>query len=151
MRRLEQRLADATPFSLLVFGLDASAAKQGDMTTLATQLSAVIEEQHEEAGATYLARLDCDEFAFIGKTLESAGQAQDWAQHVMLAINLPFYLRTPSLSGLSAWVSSLLPILDQRRQRCCCHRRVLPCSWRDAIRNAAFIASTRLPEYSQVT
>ncbi|KHS80825.1 diguanylate cyclase [Pectobacterium carotovorum] len=90
MRRLEQRLADATPFSLLVFGLDASAAKQDDMTTLAAQLSAVIEEQHEEAGATYLARLDCDEFAFIGKTLESAGQAQDWAQHVMLAINLPF-------------------------------------------------------------
>ncbi|MDX6916942.1 diguanylate cyclase [Pectobacterium carotovorum] len=90
MRRLEQRLADATPFSLLVFGLGASAGKQGDMTTLATQLSAVIEEQHEAAGSTYLARLDCDEFALIGKTLESAGQAQDWAQHVMLAINLPF-------------------------------------------------------------
>ncbi|MEQ9892830.1 adenylate/guanylate cyclase domain-containing protein [Pectobacterium aroidearum] len=90
MRRFEQRLADATPFSLLVFGLDASASKQGDMTTLATQLRAVIEEQHEEVGSTYLARLDCDEFALIGKTLGSAGQAQDWAQHVMLAINLPF-------------------------------------------------------------
>lgn len=89
MRRLEQRLADATPFSLLVFGLDASAGKQGDMTTLATQLCTVIEEQHE-AGVTSLARLDCDEFALIGKTLGSAGQAQDWAQHVMLAINLPF-------------------------------------------------------------
>ncbi|WCG83222.1 diguanylate cyclase domain-containing protein [Pectobacterium sp. A5351] len=89
MRRLEQRLADATPFSLLVFGLDVSAGKQGDMTTLATQLSAVIEEQHE-AGTTCLARLDCDEFALIGKTLESAGQAQDWAQNVMLAINAPF-------------------------------------------------------------
>lgn len=90
MRRFEQRLADATPFSLLVFGLDASASKQGDMTTLATQLRAVIEEQHEEVGSTYLVRLDCDEFVLIGKTLESAGQAQDWAQHVMLAINLPF-------------------------------------------------------------
>ncbi|UYA58367.1 Protein yhjK [Pectobacterium sp. F1-1] len=89
MRRLEQRLADATPFSLLVFGLDASAGKQGDMTTLATQLSTVIEEQNE-SGAACLARLDCDEFALIGKTLGSAGQAQDWAQRVMLAINLPF-------------------------------------------------------------
>ncbi len=89
MRRLEQRLADATPFSLLVFGLDSSASKQGDMATLATQLRAVIEEQNE-AGLTCLARLDCDEFALIGKTLGSAGQAQDWAQNVMLAINLPF-------------------------------------------------------------
>lgn len=127
MRRLEQRLADATPFSLLVFGLDSSASKQGDMATLATQLRAVIEEQNE-AGLTCLARLDCDEFALIGKTLGSTGQAQDWAQNVMLAINLPFYPRTPSLHGLSVWVSSPLPILGQRRRRCCCHRRVLPCS-----------------------
>lgn len=89
MRRLEQRLSEATPFSLLVFGLDASIGKQGDMTELATQLSAVIEEQHETR-SLYLARLDCDEFALIGKTLGSAGQAQEWARNVMLAINRPF-------------------------------------------------------------
>ncbi|MHC3489222.1 diguanylate cyclase domain-containing protein [Pectobacterium brasiliense] len=89
MRRFEQRLADATPFSLLVFGLDSSASKQGKVDMLAQQLSAAIEEQNE-AGLIYLARLDCDEFAIIGKQLQSAGQAQDWAQHVMLAINLPF-------------------------------------------------------------
>ncbi|GKW03679.1 hypothetical protein PEC301877_24920 [Pectobacterium carotovorum subsp. carotovorum] len=89
MRRLEQRLADATPFSLLVFGLDSSASKQGKVDTLAKQLSAAIEEQNE-AALIYLARLDCDEFAIIGKTLESAGQAQDWVQNVMLAINSPF-------------------------------------------------------------
>lgn len=89
MRRFEQRLADATPFSLLVFGLDSSASKQGKVDTLAKQLSAAIEEQNE-AALIYLARLDCDEFAIIGKTLESAGQAQDWVQNVMLAINSPF-------------------------------------------------------------
>ncbi len=88
IRRLEQRLADATPFSLLVFGLDSSAS-QSDMAALAKQFRAVIEEQHE-AGSLYLARLDCDEFAIIGKTLDSAGRAQDWAQNVMLAINSPF-------------------------------------------------------------
>ncbi|ATY92786.1 diguanylate cyclase [Pectobacterium atrosepticum] len=88
IRRLEQRLADGIPFSLLVFGLDSSAS-QGDMATLAKQLHAVIAEQNE-AGLIYLARLDCDEFAIIGKTLESAEQAQDWAQNVMLAINSPF-------------------------------------------------------------
>ncbi|TKY81575.1 HAMP domain-containing protein [Pectobacterium polonicum] len=88
IRRLEQRLADATPFSLLVFGLDSSAS-QSDMAALAEQFRAVIEEQHE-AGSLYLARLDCDEFAIIGKTLDSAGRAQDWAQNVMLAINSPF-------------------------------------------------------------
>ncbi|GKW24811.1 hypothetical protein PEC311524_24050 [Pectobacterium carotovorum subsp. carotovorum] len=88
IRRLEQRLADATPFSLLVFGLDSSAS-QSDMAALAKQFRAVIEEQHE-AGSLYLARLDCDEFAIIGKTLDSAGRAQDCAQNVMLAINSPF-------------------------------------------------------------
>lgn len=88
IRRLEQRLADAIPFSLLVFGLDSSAS-QSDMAALAKQFRAVIEEQHE-AGSLYLARLDCDEFAIIGKTLDSAGRAQDWAQNVMLAINSPF-------------------------------------------------------------
>ncbi|BES86809.1 hypothetical protein PEC302110_39060 [Pectobacterium araliae] len=88
IRRLEQRLAEATPFSLLVFGLDASAS-QGDVVALAEQLRVVIEEQHE-VGSLYLARLDCDEFAIIGKTLESARQTQDWAQHVMLALNAPF-------------------------------------------------------------
>ncbi|KFX23330.1 diguanylate cyclase domain-containing protein [Pectobacterium atrosepticum] len=88
IRRLEQRLADGIPFSLLVFGLDSSAS-QSDMATLAKQLHAVIAEQNE-AGLIYLARLDCDEFAIIGKTLESAEQAQDWAQNVMLAINSPF-------------------------------------------------------------
>ncbi|WP_033072366.1 diguanylate cyclase domain-containing protein [Pectobacterium parmentieri] len=88
IRRLEQRLVDATPFSLLIFGLDSSAC-QGDMAALAKQLHAVIEEQNE-AGSMYLARLDGDEFAIIGKTLGSAGRAQEWAQNVMLAINSPF-------------------------------------------------------------
>ncbi|MEQ9888625.1 HAMP domain-containing protein [Pectobacterium zantedeschiae] len=88
IRRFEQRLADGIPFSLLVVGLDSSVG-QGDMAALAKQLHAVIAEQNE-AGLIYLASLDCDEFAIIGKTLESAGQAQDWAQNVMLAINSPF-------------------------------------------------------------
>ncbi|WP_409159891.1 adenylate/guanylate cyclase domain-containing protein [Pectobacterium sp. B2J-2] len=89
IRRLEQRLADATPFSLLVFGLDSSACPQSDMATLAKQFITVIEEQNE-SGSIYLAHLDCDEFAIIGKTLESAAQAQLWAQNIMLAINSPF-------------------------------------------------------------
>ncbi|MDE8743610.1 diguanylate cyclase [Pectobacterium polaris] len=111
MRRLEQRLADATPFSLLVFGLDSSSSKQGDMATLAKQLRSVIEEQNE-AGLIYLARLDCDEFAIIGKALESAGQAQDWAQNVMLAINSPFL---PASSQPARAVSvGILTITDPR-------------------------------------
>lgn len=110
IRRLEQRLADATPFSLLVFGLDSSAS-QSDMAALAKQFCAVIEEQHE-AGSLYLARLDCDEFAIIGKTLESAGRAQDWAQNVMLAINSPFL---PTGSPPARAVSSgILTITDPR-------------------------------------
>ncbi|MBN3195052.1 diguanylate cyclase domain-containing protein [Pectobacterium versatile] len=111
MRRFEQRLADAAPFSLLVFGLDSSASKQGKVDTLAKQLSAVIEEQ-SEAGPIYLARLDCDEFAIIGKQLQSAGQAQDWAQNVMLAINSPFL---PAGSQPARAVSvGILTITDPR-------------------------------------
>ncbi|MCH5052084.1 MULTISPECIES: diguanylate cyclase domain-containing protein [Pectobacterium] len=111
MRRLEQRLADATPFSLMVFGLDSSAGKQDKVDTLAKQLSAVIEEQNE-AGLIYLARLDCDEFAIIGKQLQSAGQAQYWAQNVMLAINSPFL---PAGSQPARAVSvGILTITDPR-------------------------------------
>ncbi len=111
MRRFEQRLADVTPFSLLVFGLDSSVSKQGKVDTLAKQLSAVIEEQ-SEAGPIYLARLDCDEFAIIGKQLQSAGQAQDWAQNVMLAINSPFL---PAGSQPARAVSvGILTITDPR-------------------------------------
>lgn len=89
IRRLEQRLADASPFSLLVFGLDSFASKQGDMATLTKQLHSAIEEQNE-AESISLTRLDCGEFAIIGKTQESAAQAQDWAQNILLAINSPF-------------------------------------------------------------
>ncbi|MBN3175105.1 diguanylate cyclase [Pectobacterium brasiliense] len=111
MRRFEQRLADATPFSLLVFGLDSSSSKQGKVDMLAQQLSAAIEEQNE-AGLIYLARLDCDEFAIIGKQLQSAGQAQDWAQNVMLAINSPFL---PAGSQPARAVSvGILTITDPR-------------------------------------
>ncbi|WP_342099336.1 adenylate/guanylate cyclase domain-containing protein [Pectobacterium betavasculorum] len=110
VRRFEQRLADGIPFSLLVIGLDSSAS-QGDMATLAKQLHAVIAEQNE-AGLIYLACLDCDEFAIIGKALESAGQAQDWVQNVMLAINSPFL---PAGSQPARAVSAgILTITDPR-------------------------------------
>ncbi|EJS92229.1 diguanylate cyclase domain-containing protein [Pectobacterium wasabiae] len=110
IRRLEQRLADATPFSLLVFGLDSSAS-QGDMAVLTKQLQTVIEEQNG-AGSIYLARLDGDEFAIIGKTLESAGREQEWAQNVMLAINSPF-LPTGS-QPVRAVSTGILTITDPR-------------------------------------
>ncbi|RYC40436.1 HAMP domain-containing protein [Pectobacterium zantedeschiae] len=110
IRRFEQRLADGIPFSLLVVGLDSSVG-QGDMAALAKQLHAVIAEQNE-AGLIYLASLDCDEFAIIGKTLESAGQAQDWAQNVMLAINAPF-LPAGSLPTRAVSVG-ILTITDPR-------------------------------------
>ncbi|MEH2922300.1 diguanylate cyclase domain-containing protein [Samsonia erythrinae] len=88
MRRFEQRLAEGTPFSLLVIGLHPSMDAQGDMTSLVKHLNAVIEEN--ETGSVYLARLDSDEFILLGKPWESAGQAQDWAQNLMQALNAPF-------------------------------------------------------------
>ncbi|KHN51516.1 diguanylate cyclase [Pectobacterium fontis] len=111
IRRLEQRLADAAPFSLVVFGLDASACQQGDIAALAKQFNAVIEEQND-VGILYLARLECDEFAIIGKTLESAAHAQEWAQNIMLAINPPFL--PADLRPARAISTGILTITDPR-------------------------------------
>ncbi|MEH0876445.1 adenylate/guanylate cyclase domain-containing protein [Pectobacterium cacticida] len=80
---LEQRLVDATPFCLLVFGLHPSASRHGDALALAERFRVMIEERNDAELRNWV-RLDGDEFAFIGTALQSVGQARDWAQHVIL-------------------------------------------------------------------
>ncbi|WP_246494625.1 HAMP domain-containing protein [Brenneria izadpanahii] len=96
MVRLQQRLAENSPLSLMAIGFDPLPAdnggQEGDIFfDPVNQLKAAVDELGEKE-SVLLACLDKDEFALLGDRQLAGKPAQVWIQNVMRQINASFML-----------------------------------------------------------